>query len=298
MIDLVTMRLFILVAETGSLSRAAEGGNIAIGAISRRIALMEQDLGVQLLLRNSRGVSLTPAGEALLAHARRIVRDVDLAETDLSDYAKGLKGSVSIRACTSSMAQFLPADLVAFNKAHSDIRIDIEERDSGRILDQVSSGEAEIGVIVAEPRRYELDTWPYRRDRLVLVAPPHVLFGTQSVRFHDLSEMQFVQMGEHTANTRLLSRTAQEQGWSLRLRATVNSYDTVCRMIQAGFGIGILPRDAARNFIVGMGLKLVELDEAWAERQMLLVGDGAKLGSSARLLLDFLVDCADPAARK
>ncbi|MFT4055232.1 MAG: LysR family transcriptional regulator [Novosphingobium sp.] len=293
MIDFFTMKLFIMVAESGSLSRAADAANLAIGAISRRIALVEQDLGVQLLLRNSRGVTLTPAGNAFLAHSRRIVRDVDFVTSDLSDYARGLKGSVSIRACTSAVAQFLPADLVAFNKAHNDIRIDIEEHDSGRILDQISSGEAEIGVIVEEPRRYELDTWPYRRDRLVLVAPPHVLFGTQSVRFQDLCEMQFVQMGEHTANTRLLARTAQEQGWSLRLRATVNSYDTVCRMIQAGFGIGILPRDAARNFIVGMGLKLVELDEPWADRRMLLVGDSAKLASSARLLLDFLGNCAD-----
>ena len=200
------------------------------------------------------------------------------------------QGSVDILACTAAITQFLPADLAAFGHANDQIRLNIQEVYSSEIVGRVRAGEAQVGVILEEPGTVGLDTWKYRCDRLAVVAPPHLLFGTHSVRFQDLAEHEFVQMGYDTANTRLLARAAEEQGWSFRLRAAVDSYDAVCRMIQAGFGIGVLPSEAAKNFIVPMGLKLVELDEVWAERQMLLTANGASLTSPARLLIDFLVE--------
>ncbi|QSR20158.1 LysR family transcriptional regulator [Novosphingobium sp. KA1] len=288
MLNLTTLKLFIRVAELGSLSRAADDANLAIGAISRRLSQLEHELGVPLLVRNGRGVALTPAGDALLVHAHRIMREVGLAVSDLSDYAKGLKGSVDILACTSAITQFLPADLAAFGQDNGKIRLNIQEVYSSEIVGRLRAGEAQVGVIMEEPGTLGLDTWKYRCDRLAVVAPPHVLFGTHSVRFQDLAEHEFVQMGYDTANTRLLARSADEQGWPFRLRAAVDSYDAVCRMIQAGFGIGILPSEAAKNFIVPMGLKLVELDEPWAQRQMLLAADAASLSGPARLLVEFL----------
>ncbi|MFC0686305.1 LysR family transcriptional regulator [Novosphingobium clariflavum] len=288
MLNLTTLKLFIRVAELGSLSRAADDANLAIGAISRRLSQLEHELGVQLLVRNGRGVALTPAGDALLVHAHRIMREVGLAVSDLSDYAKGLKGSVDILACTAAITQFLPADLAAFGQDNGKIRLNIQEVYSSEIVGRLRAGEAQVGVIMEEPGTLGLDTWKYRCDRLAVVAPPHVLFGTHSVRFQDLAEHEFVQMGYDTANTRLLARSADEQGWPFRLRAAVDSYDAVCRMIQAGFGIGVLPSEAAKNFIVPMGLKLVELDEPWAQRQMLLAADAASLSGPARLLVEFL----------
>lgn len=290
MLNLTTLQLFLRVAELGSLSRAADDANLAIGAISRRLTQLEQELGVQLLIRNGRGVTPTAAGDALLTHANRIMRDVSLAVTDLSDYANGLKGSIDILACTSAITQFLPSDLAAFGHDNSKIRLNIREAYSSDIIGRIRAGEAQIGIIIEEPGSVGLDTWKYRRDKLAVVAPPHVLFGTHSARFQDLADYEFVQMGFDTANTRLLARVAEEQGWALRLRATVESYDAVCRMIQAGFGIGVLPREAAKNFVVPMGLKLVELEEEWAERQMLLAANAASLGGPARLLVDFLTD--------
>lgn len=290
MLNLTTLKLFIRVAELGSLSRAADDANLAIGAISRRLTQLEQDLGVQLLIRNGRGVMPTAAGHALLGHAHRIMREVGLAVSDLTDYANGLKGSVDILACTAAITQFLPADLAAFGHASDKIRLNIQEVYSSEIIGRLRAGEAQVGVIMEEPGTVGLDTWKYRCDRLAVVAPPHLLFGTHSVRFQDLAEHEFVQMGYDTANTRLLARSADEQGWAFRLRAAVDSYDAVCRMIQAGFGIGVLPSEAARNFIVPMGLKLVELDEPWAVRQMLLTANGASLSAPARLLIDFLVE--------
>ena len=216
MLNLTTLKLFIRVAELGSLSRAADDANLAIGAISRRLSQLEHELGVQLLVRNGRGVALTPAGDALLVHAHRIMREVGLAVSDLSDYAKGLKGSVDILACTAAITQFLPADLAAFGQDNGKIRLNIQEVYSSEIVGRLRAGEAQVGVIMEEPGTLGLDTWKYRCDRLAVVAPPHVLFGTHSVRFQDLAEHEFVQMGYDTANTRLLARSADEQGWPFR----------------------------------------------------------------------------------
>lgn len=288
MLDLVTIGLFIRVAEAGSLSRASDEANLAIAAVSRRLLKLEEDMKVQLLVRGRRGITLTPAGEALLVHAQQIMRQVQVTVSDLSEYARGLKGSVDILACTSALAQFLPRDLAAFAGEHRDIRVNIQEAHSLKIVEQLRAGRGQLGVVVSQSGTSGLDTWPYRRDRLVVVALPHVLFGRRSVRFAELNDLDFVQMGENTANTRLLVRMASEQGWPLRLRATVGSYDTVCRMIQAGFGIGVLPGEAASHFIVAMGLKFVDLDEPWASRQLELVADASILGMPERTLVEFL----------
>ncbi|WP_420094616.1 LysR family transcriptional regulator [Pseudomonas koreensis] len=87
--DLVSLALFLRTVDSGSLSKAAEQSHIALSAASRRIALLESDLDVKLLDRGQRGVTPTPAGLALAAHARRLLSEAERLKTNLSDYARG-----------------------------------------------------------------------------------------------------------------------------------------------------------------------------------------------------------------
>ena len=144
-IDLVSLSLFTLVARTGSISQGAELAMLAIGAASKRMADLESAFGVTLFERHSRGVKLTPAGEALHRHAQRILADVDQMSADLSDHARGLIGVVRLWANTSAITQFLPGDLAGLAQREAGIRIELTEADSGEVALAVLDGEVRDG---------------------------------------------------------------------------------------------------------------------------------------------------------
>ena len=100
--DLTSLALFLRIAESRSITKAAQASHIALAAASRRIAQLEHQYGVQLLFRTARGVELTPAGSALLFHARQVMSQVDTMRAELSDYTKQGKGLVRMQANASA----------------------------------------------------------------------------------------------------------------------------------------------------------------------------------------------------
>ena len=132
--DLGSLQLFLRAVDSGSLSRAAQQSHIALSAASRRIGMLEDQLGVRLLTRTPSGVEPTPAGVATAEHARQLLRGVDHLRAEVADYGKGAKGHVRLHANTSVMGQELPDLVASFLAKHPDIRIDIREQRSGAIV--------------------------------------------------------------------------------------------------------------------------------------------------------------------
>lgn len=296
MLDLDSLRLFIRTAELGSLSKAAAQSNVAIAAVSRRISLLEAAFGVALLLRTSRGVQVTAAGSVLLTRAREIIQLEAQTRADLSDFRKGLRGTVSVMASTSAITQFLPRDLADFSRSCPDLRLDVREAYTADIVAAIRDGSVEVGVIMAGPSVVDLTTAPYRADRLVVVAPRSFLPGVTKVRLEDVIDQDLVVMEDSTVTTRLLASEAAKAGFALRLRIKVGSFDAVCRMVEAGFGLGIQPRMAAMQFVATMELRLIELDDAWAARQMLICTNPRMgVSAAAKRLVSHLSGCAGAA---
>src|SRR5687767_14133010 len=96
--DPVSLALFIRIAETRSITKAAQACHVALAAASRRVAQLEDQFNVQLLYRTARGVELTPPGTALLQHARILMSQMDEMRAEITDYSKGAKGTVRIQA--------------------------------------------------------------------------------------------------------------------------------------------------------------------------------------------------------
>src|SRR5262249_34052927 len=146
--DLVSLALFVRVAETRSITKAAEVSHIALAAASRRLRLLEDHYGVQLLERTARGAELTPAGRAVSHRARQILSQVDQLESEISEYAAGGKGHVRLQASASAISQYLPADLASFSTTAPQVVIALEERFSGEIVRALREGATDIGVIM------------------------------------------------------------------------------------------------------------------------------------------------------
>lgn len=266
--DLVSLALFVRTVEAGSLSKAAAQSHIALAAASRRIALLEHRFGVQLLYRSAQGVEPTPAGLALVFHARRLLEQAEHLHADLSDYASGVRGHVRVHASTSVITQHLPRDLAAFAQAFPDVKVELQERRSPQIVEAVREGSADIGIVMEDAETAGLATYEYRRHRLVAIVPDAHPVRQTRLAFADLLDHDFVGLDEAAAMTKLIVWAAGEAGKPLRLRMQVQSFEAVCELVQVGMGIGLLPEAAAAKVVQSMGLRTIALTDPWAERRM------------------------------
>lgn len=287
--DLVSLALFARVAETRSITKAAEASHIALAAASRRMSLLEHQYGVKLLNRTARGAELTPAGKAVLHRARQILSQVDQLQSDMSEYASGGKGHVRIQASASAISQFLPADLATFAMLAPQVVIALEERFSGEIVQALREGATDVGVIMEGTPMEGLEWFDYKVDQLVAVVPRKHPLRSRSVVFSSLLDYDFVALESATAITRLLIDQAAVARKPLRARIQVHSFAALCKMIEAGLGIGIMPEGAAHPFVAAKQLRLVKLGDPWAKRHMYVcVRDYESLPAIARRLVDHL----------
>ncbi|MED5607712.1 MULTISPECIES: LysR family transcriptional regulator [Pseudomonas] len=291
-LDLVTLQLFVAIHEEGSLTRAAAREAIAMSAASKRLSELEAALGTALFARQARGMSLTPAGETLLHHARRMLFNLEKIGLELGEHLQGVRGYVRMLANLSAIIQFLPEDLAAFAARHERIKVDLEERPSNGVVQGVLDGVADLGICSSDSDTRELLKVRYKRDQLVLVLrAEHPLARLRQVAFADTLDNDFVGLHSASSINMRTHEAARRAGKVLRLRIHVPSFDAVCRMVQADMGVGILPRQAFELFGGALGLRAVALSDDWAERELLLVArELESLSPVSRLLFEHLRD--------
>ena len=264
--DLTDLRLFVAIAEAKNLTRGAERVHLAASSASHRMRVLEASIGTPLLLREPRGVSLTRAGEALLRHARQVFAQLEQMHADLTPYAKGVRGHVSLWANTHATHTFLPDSLATFLQRHPQVSISLEEHTSPDVLMAVARGEVEVGVVAGTIEGAEVELIPYRADRLVLIAPiEHPLAALTSSLFAQVLDYPFVMLHSGSAIHTFTMNAAAALGRHLEVRIQVRSFEAVCRMVSAGVGIGMVPRSAVT---AGAPLAVIELEEPWAQRDL------------------------------
>ncbi|WP_027016887.1 LysR substrate-binding domain-containing protein [Comamonas composti] len=296
-IDLTSLQLFVAVCELGSIGRAAEREFIAASAVSKRLSDLEATVDTALLYRHSRGVTLTPAGESLLHHARNLLFGLERMQGELSEYADGVRGHVRVHANLSAIVQFLPEDLGAFARQHPQVKIDLQEQLSPAVLAAVQEGIADIGICSMEHMATGngqaapvLQQRPYREDHLVVVVPEgHALAERQEIGFADVLPWDIVSLQSGSSISLAMRAAAAQAGHALHQRIQVTSLDAMCRMIDNGLGIGLIP-DRAFELMHGVGrLRSVALSDAWARRELCIVArDFNALPVTARLLAEHL----------
>ncbi|MCQ2029697.1 LysR family transcriptional regulator [Stutzerimonas zhaodongensis] len=289
-VDFVTLRLFVAVADERSLTRAAEREHLALAAVSKRISDLESQLGVNLLYRQPKGVELSPAGHALLHHARNLLDGLQQMDADLSEFSQGVKGHVRIHANTSAVIEFLPEDLSDFARLHPEVKIDLEERVSSDTLRALREGLTDIGIFAGHMPADDLQVFSYREDRLVLVTPrDHPLANHSDIALRDAAGFDFIGLQQDASLHALLQQSAQQVGMPLRLRIQVRSFEAICRMIHTGMGIGVLPEQVVRNYLPALDVAIVPLMDPWALRELKLgVRNLESLSVTARQMLDHL----------
>lgn len=270
-IDLQSLRIFLLVVEQRSLTKAAESVQLTLSAISKRMAELESVTGCVLLTRQARGVEPTAAGRALYEHAGRVLGQVNTIASVLGDYANGVRGHVRLWANTSAIIQFLPGDLGAFLSANPTVRIDLEERLSHETVEAINAGNADLGIFADNVPAPGIEKQVYREDELVLLLPrTHRLASSDEIAFVQTLDENYIGLKSGSSLLDRMRQAALAADRSLKLRMQMASFDAIYRMIEAGLGIGILPRTSVRPEVAAAGLRMLRLTDSWAHRTLWL----------------------------
>ena len=292
-IDLKTLRLFVAVCDCRSMARAAEQERIEPSAISKRIAQLEDDLGVELLVRGRRGVHTTPAGLALLEQARSVVFMMDRIVADAASFAGGVQGHVRLVATASALAEALLDDIASFMRDpdNEHIKVDIEERVSRDLVREVRDGNASLGVCSDQVDFEGLAHQRYRRDRLALaVYAGHSLAGRASIDFAETLAFDHVGLPPATAVHTLLQRAAASAGRTVTYRVVVSSFDAALHAVAANLGVAVVPIAVGRRGAAGGDVELIAIADAWAERSFAICcRDFSTLAPASRRLVGHLL---------
>lgn len=267
--DPTDLRLFLDVVEAASITHGAARANLSLAAASERIRGMEDQAGVALLQRGRRGVTPTAAGEALVRHARVVLQQLERLSGELGQYARGLKSRIRLLGNTAALNEFLPEVLATFLPGHRQVDIELEERPSEEIVRAVAEGRADIGLVADTVDLAGVETYPFRLDRLVLALPRrHALGARRSIAFREVLGEDFVGLSTGSALQAHIGRHAARAGRKLKLRVRVGGFDALCRLVEQGVGLAVLPETAARRCRRTMAIRLVRLDDDWALRHL------------------------------
>ena len=296
-IDLKTLRLLVAVCDHRNMARAAEQEHIEPSAVSKRIAQLEETLGTPLLVRSRRGVQPTPAGLALLEHARTVLFTIERMENDASAFGSGVKGHVRLLATASAIAESLLDDVATFMREpqNQNIQVDIEERFSKDLVRQLREGSASLGVCWDSIDFEGLERRPYRHDQLALaVHADHPLAKRKSLRFEQSLDYEHVGLPPSTAVHIMLQRAAARVGRSLVYRIIVSNFDATFRVVGANLGVSVVPVEVSSPYAANRGIRIIPLTDGWARRSFVVCfNELGALSPAAKRMVDHLAERAD-----
>ncbi len=241
--DTQSLQAFIAVAETGSFSEAGTRIHLTQPAVSKRIAVLENQLNCRLFDRIARTVQLTESGLALLPRAQAIVQALDETRRAIRDISGQVAGSLSIAISHHIGLHRLPPVLKEFSSRHPAVVLNVDFMDSEIAYEAVLQGQFEIAVITLAPTTHSKilarEIWP---DPLqLIVADDHALADRKSVELKRLSDFQAILPDMKTYTGRMIAKCFADHGCVLNAHMVTNYLETIKMMVSVGLGWSILP---------------------------------------------------------
>ena len=241
--DLGDLRAFLAVADLGSFRAAAESLHLSQSAVSRRVDKLEEALGVGLFVRTTRRIELTTVGRTFVHKARAVINELENALLGIADFAQRLSGEVSVACVPSAVGYFLPAVIGEFHRLHPRMRVRLIDESSADILLAVANGEADLGLTYIGTQESDIEFEPLLEDPFVVACPrEHPLAKKKRVSWAELAKHDFVSLAQGSGNRFLLDQAMGHIADKPRWFCEVRHVPALVSLVEAGLGIGVVPR--------------------------------------------------------
>lgn len=259
--ELTTLRYFLVIADTGHLTRAADSLGVTQPALSAMLKKLEAEVGSPLLHRTGRGVELTDAGRAFLEEARHAVTHAENAVRTVRELAGLERGSIRIGGGATAITYLMPAVVRRMRRDHPGLRFYLREAGSSAVASAVLAGELDLGVVtlpITVPEAERIVRISLVEDELRLIAPASLAgglgggaasSGTQRPAFSwkSLAGVPIVGFEAGSAVRGVIDRAAAEEGVALDYVMELRSIEGIKGMVEAGVGAGFVSRFALRD---------------------------------------------------
>ena len=248
------LKYFQTLANIENFTRASVELVISQPALSRSISRLEEEIGVPLFERKSRGVILNKYGEIFLQHANRALSEIDAAKQEINDLINPLHGTISLAFIQTLGSSFVPELISAFQKEASGINFQLYQHATSKILNQLASTEIDIGFCSPQEPIENLSSIPIVNNELFLIVPiNHRLAGTDEVDLCEVANEPFVLFKHETAMRDVIERLCHEAGFHPKMSFEGFEERTVAGLVGAKFGVALIP------FIPGLDKRKISL---------------------------------------
>ena len=242
-IDLEDLKAFVATAEMQSFRAASESIHLSQPALTRRIQKLEATLGVPLLERTTRRVSLTAVGRNFLPHARRLLDDLETSLLSVREIAERRSGLVSIACIPTAAYYFLPDVIGAFTKEYPAIRFRILDAGANEVLQSVINREVDFGITLLGTDDPEVVFDPLIEEPFYLACRrDHPLANCDEVAWAELADHHFITVGRSSGNRLIMDLALAGARVRPRPHYEVQHLSTSLGLVEAGLGVAALPR--------------------------------------------------------
>lgn len=271
--NLTDLQVFIGVADSGSLSQAAQQNFMSVSTASARVKNLEERLHCQLVQRNSHGLTLTLAGERFAIEARKILWQVEQAQNIMDDFSQRQQNRIRIWANYDASVAFLPHDLSPFLKAWPQVHIQLTTRKSTEVQAAVHQGKTDIGVCYLAHPSMVPNAIPYAVDQLVVIVPAsHPLARRNRVSFFETLEYDYVTLQKTSAMQSFLFDQCHHSHKNMKPRIRVDNFLEMMPFILQGVGIGIMPLQTyLSQYANDERLRMLRLTDTWSQRNLYIL---------------------------
>lgn len=284
------LRTFLTVASHEHLGRAAEALQTEQSTVSRKLARLESEVGVELFERVGRTIRLTPAGARFVPRAERLIHDVAEAIDDAMEAVSAETGEIRVGFLHTVGARWLPARLAAFLEAHPHVRFSLVEGTTAEVVEGLVHGDFDIGILGPPPARGgELEIVELFRERVAVVVPAgHRLAGCSSVTLRDLAQEPLILPRSRSGLRKIVDDAFAREGLTERVAYEGDDFAIVQGLVEAGLGTTLLPMPLP---VPSTAVAVIPLRDPPIARTMALCWDRRRtLPPAARLFVELLLD--------
>lgn len=271
-VELVDLRYFVSIAETGSFTKSALQNNIAQSALSRRVRDLEADLGVQLFYRNGRGVLLTEVGETFLARARGILADMESLRQEVVRSAGVLEGTVTL-GVPPSVGLILLAPLLSQVRAdYPGIRMRVLEAFSGHVADWLANGKVDLAVLYKTRSSTLLDSEHLLFEDMYLISAPSLpmLGRPDGIALAEIVGAELALPSQPHGLRLLVDETCARGQVALSVAMELDTLPTICDLVAAGTIRTILPLTAVQADLAAGRVIAQKITDPIISRELIL----------------------------
>jgi LysR family transcriptional regulator, cyn operon transcriptional activator len=233
----------ISVADNASFTRASQKLYVAQSAISRKIKLLEEELGEPIFKRVNKKIYITPAGETLLRYARRIFQDMRNAKLEISEIAHLERGQLRVGAGMLACTYILPPVLERFKALHPRIDLEVITAPTDTLLSKLSDNLIELGVFTLPIKHNDLQVVPLITEEMVVVtSPKHPVLSKESkINAEDLQNYPLILFPKGARTRDVLDAFFRDVGIEPRIVMEAENVALIKPLVKIDLGISIIP---------------------------------------------------------